>query len=411
MLGRIWLCGQLIARYYFSTLFNRFFTLSAAFALVIPAVEACRYSVRDVGFADLGNERYTLRCFVSESKKDESGNRFSQAAKVLLGDSNVEFELSIQNLQEQRSILISPDGKRKYNITLPSTGSKIDQLEWSTIQSVIASPVRNDLTKKLISNFAVVLLIEGSDQLQTKRAQLAATEAIQAITKLMPKMPKPVDNPPVLMQLSVDQSLTESVLLWSLGMDTKAASEPQAVVLMGRGRRVGEMLRGGLITRTALQEALAVIGQDCECGLDRVWMQGERFPLAWGQPEKKAAFSELGFDPDNPKVKAEISRIIARGPNSRPSGNTQSASDNFDQLALGYSEDIIGIDEDIVSIETVPSVETELKQGNEAIKKIKEDSKGISQETAGLRPLYWAVLLVVIVALSGGALVLLRNRD
>ena len=194
-------------------------------------------------------------------------------------------------------------------------------------------------------------------------------------------------------------------------MDTKAAPEPQAVVLMGRGRRVGEMLRGGLITRTALQEALAVIGQDCECGLDRVWMQGERFPLAWGQSEKKASFLELGFDPDNPKVKAEISRIIARGPNSRPSGNPQSASDNFDQLALGYSEDIIGIDEDIVSIDTVPSAEIELKKGNESIEGIKGDSEEIPQESVGLRPLYWAVVLVVIVALGGGGLVLLRNRD
>lgn len=188
-------------------------------------------------------------------------------------------------------------------------------------------------------------------------------------------------------------------------MDTKTTPEPQALVLMGRGRRVGEMLRGGLITRTALQEALAVIGQDCECGLDRVWMQGERFPLAWGQPEKKAAFAELGFDPDNPKVKAEISRIITRGPNSRPSGNTQSASDNFDQLALGYSEDIIGIDEEVVSIESIPSAEPELNQ-----EKISTDGE-VAEETVGLGPLFWTVILVIIVTLGGGGLVLLRNKN
>ena len=136
-------------------------------------------------------------------------------------------------------------------------------------------------------------------------------------------------------------------------MDSRPTPEPQAVVVRGRGRRVGESMRGGLITRTALQEAMAVVGQDCECGLDRVWMQGERFPLAWGRAEKQAAFAELGFDPDNPKVKAEISRIIARGPNSRPSGKPQSASDNFDQLALGYSEEIIGIEEPMEEIAMV----------------------------------------------------------
>ena len=175
---------------------------------------------------------------------------------------------------------------------------------------------------------------------------------------------------------------------------------------------MGEMLRGGLITRTALQEALAVIGQDCECGLDRVWMQGERFPLSWGESEKKAAFLELGFDPDNPKVKAEISRIIARGPNSRPSGNPQSASDNFDQLALGYSEDIIGIDEDVVvSIDTIPKTDLDVGQESKPVEEIENDIKELPKETLGLRPLFWAVFLVVIVALSGGGLVLLRNRN
>ncbi|MEC7883834.1 MAG: hypothetical protein VYB35_13125 [Verrucomicrobiota bacterium] len=405
MLGRIWLCGQLVGTYCFCELLGRFITLLAAFTLIVPEIEACRYSVRDVGFADLGNERYTFRCFVDAPGQDQSSNRFSQAARALLDDSNVKFELVKRNQESEVGVLISPDGKRKHNIALPISKTKTDQLEWSVIQSVIGSPVRDELIKKLISNFAVVLLVEGSDQIQNKRAQLAAVEAIEAITKLMPKMPKPVDNPPVLLKLSIEQSLAESVLLWSLGMDTKTTPEPQALVLMGRGRRVGEMLRGGLITRTALQEALAVIGQDCECGLDRVWMQGERFPLAWGQPEKKAAFAELGFDPDNPKVKAEISRIITRGPNSRPSGNTQSASDNFDQLALGYSEDIIGIDEEVVSIESIASTEPELNQ-----EKISTDGQ-VAEETVGFGPLFWTVILVIIVTLGGGGLVLLRNKN
>ena len=417
MLGRFWLCGQPVATYYLIALLNRFYILFAAFVLVIPNLEACRYSVRDVGFADLGSERYKLRIFLNNSEQDKSANRFNQAAKALLVDSNVEFELSKTNLQEQAGVLIAPDGQRKYAITPPDNSSGLDQLEWSMIESIITSPARNKITKKLISSFAVVLLIEGSDKLQTERARLAAIEAIEAITKLMPKMPKPADNPPVLFQLPLEQSSAESVLLWSLGMEPKTTSEPQAVVLMGRGRRVGEMMSGGLITRTALQEALAVIGQDCECGLDRVWMQGERFPLAWGQTEKKAAFTELGFDPDNPKVKAEISRIIARGPNSRPSGNPQSASENFDQLALGYSEDIIGIDQEIVGSENLSLTEHELNQESNSIEKISEGIEEIGmgkneniQKYFGLSPLFWSVIFVVFVALGGGGLVLLRNR-
>ena len=125
----------------------------------------------------------------------------------------------------------------------------------------------------------------------------------------------------------------------------------------------------------------------------------------------------LGFDPDNPKVKAEISRIIARGPNSRPSGNPQSASENFDQLALGYSEDIIGIDQEIVGSENLSLTENELNQESNSIEKITEGSEEIEmgkkeniQKYFKLSPLFWSVIFVVFVALGGGGLVLLRNR-
>ena len=250
--------------------------------------------------------------------------------------------------------------------------------------------------------------MDGTDAAQTKRAHTAAVEAIAAITKLMPEMPKPVEHPPVVVRLPVDRMAEETILLWSLGLDTSPTPEPQAVVVMGRGRRVGESMRGGLITRTALQEAMAVVGQDCECGLDRVWMQGERFPLAWGRAEKQAAFAELGFDPDNPKVKAEISRIIARGPNSRPSGKPQSASDNFDQLALGYSEEIIGIEEPLEEIAMVTS-EPPAVTPQPAPEPAAEKTEPVVEESTGSNPLAWTVALIAVVALGGGGIVLLRR--
>jgi hypothetical protein len=155
---------------------------------------------------------------------------------------------------------------------------------------------------------------------------------------------------------------------------------------------------------------MAVVGQDCECGLDRVWMQGERFPLAWGRAEKQAAFAELGFDPDNPKVKAEISRIIARGPNSRPSGKPQSASDNFDQLALGYSEEIIGIEEpmeEIAMVTTEPPTVT--PQPTPTPEPAAAKTEPAVEEPTGSNPLAWTVALIAVVALGGGGIVLLRR--
>lgn len=410
MLGRFWLCGQRAGTYRSPTLLSRIFILIAAIALGLPLAEACRYSVRDVGFADLGNERYTLLFYVEDPETPDAAGALGQAARTLLGDSNVIFEVAKREPGREGLVLVSPDGKRSHSIAWPGLEAGAGEPEWDLAQSIIASPTRDALLEKLIPAYAVVLLVDGTDAAQTKRAHTAAVEAIEAITKLMPEMPKPVEHPPVVVRLPVDRMAEETILLWSLGLDTSPTPEPQAVVVMGRGRRVGESMRGGLITRTALQEAMAVVGQDCECGLDRVWMQGERFPLAWGRAEKQAAFAELGFDPDNPKVKAEISRIIARGPNSRPSGKPQSASDNFDQLALGYSEEIIGIEEPMEEIAMVTTEQPAVTpQPTLTPEPAAAKTEPAVEEPTGSNPLAWTVALIAVVALGGGGIVLLRR--
>ena len=381
------------------------------------AADACRYTVRDVGFADLGNERYTFFCFVDEQVSTERAKQLGQAAGALLGDSNVRFELvnlaggdhpQAKRLAKRApgvpaGLLLSPDGELAWTVTFPA--AKPDNPEWSFLASAVSSPIRNELIKKLIPAYAVILFVEGTDAAQTRRALVAVSDAIKAITPLMPQMPKPVDYPPEMVVVPTERIADESVLMWSLGLDTEPVPEPQAVVLMGRGRRVGQPMRGGLVTRTALQESLAVGGQDCECGLDRVWMQGERFPLSWGRTEKTAAFKELGFDPDNPQVKAEISRIITRGPNSRPSGSTQTASSNFDQLALGYSEELI-------EIETEPVVQAELPAVKAVANEVKTEPKPESVEPTTLgqtRTIWWTLAVIGAGTLAGGGLLLLRR--
>ena len=380
---------------------------------------ACRYTVRDVGFADLGNERYTFFCFVDGQVSEERVKQLGQAAGALLGDSNVRFELvnlakgdhpQAKRLAKREpgvpaGLLLSPDGELAWPVIFPA--AKPDNPEWSFLASAVSSPTRNKLLRKLIPAYAVVLFVEGTDAAQTRRARAAVSDAIEAITPLMPQMPKPVDHPPEMVVVPAERIAEESVLMGSLGLDPEPVPEPQAVVLMGRGRRVGQPLRGGLVTRTALQESLAVVGQDCECGLDRVWMQGERFPLSWGRTEKTAAFKELGFDPENPQVKAEISRIISRGPNSRPGGATQTASSNFDQLALGYSEEII-------EIETGPAVATEPPAVKEVIMEPEAEAKPepVELESAVLgqtRTIWWTLAVIAAVTLAGGGLLLLRK--
>jgi hypothetical protein len=224
-------------------------------------------------------------------------------------------------------------------------------------------------------------------------------DAIKAITPLLPQMPKPVEHPPEVVVVPAKRIAAESVLLWSLGLDAEPVPEPQAVVLMGRGRRVGQPLRGGLVTRSELQEALAVVGQDCECGLDRVWMQGERFPLSWGRAERTAAYAALGFDPDNPQVKGEISRIISRGPNSQPNG--AAASSHFDQLSLGYSEELIEFNiepEELLEADPEPVAEAKPVESE-------PEPAALGQ----VNTVWWTLGIIAAATLAGGGLLLLRR--
>ena len=83
-----------------------------------------------------------------------------------------------------------------------------------------------------------------------------------------------------------------------------------------------------------------------------------------------------------------------------------------DEINNIKSEDIIGIDGDVeVSIDTIPSTDLDVGQESKSVEEIENDIKELPEEALGLRPLFWTVFLVVVVALSGGGLVLLRNRN
>ena len=94
---------------------------------------ACRYTVRDVGFADLGNERYTFFCFVDGQVSEERVKQLGQAAGAVRGDSNVRFELvylakgdhpQAKRLAKREpgvpaGLLLSPDGELAWPVIFP----------------------------------------------------------------------------------------------------------------------------------------------------------------------------------------------------------------------------------------------------------------------------------------------------
>ena len=397
---------------------------------------ACKYSVRDVGFVALTDEDYRFHLFFSKGTEPVLVGDSKTIATATFIEGNVRYQaVPFESAEPQDSarlmaeggierlpaaLLESPEGA---GLRIPLSEKIAEEDLWELMEAMVSSPVREKLLTSLLDAFAVIVLLESADQDQNAAARRAIDQSIQAIAEVMPRMPKPVDTPPLALVVGSDDRQQERVFLWSLGFDLELTEEPQAAILIGRGRRLGSPMQGGLITKTRLQQMLAIIGQDCECDLDRSWMQGPVVPLRWDSDQQRRAYDHLDFDPENPLVKAEIARILARGPQgqgARPSA----LGGTMDGLLLGYREEVVELNPGGNSAEsagTEPNrslgadLESETPEG-ESTASPSEDVVGPSTETpktgSSTTPIPIAGLTLVgicLVALVGGGLMIARG--
>jgi len=312
--------------------------------LTAAEVTACRYNIRDVGFVDLGSDIYRLYGYVDGDTSTDLQAHMNDLAQAVFLDSNILFErVPVQGMTNpQATELLSQLQLKTFPVAVLSIAERDplvipvptdrDQMA-ATFEKLIASPLRETLLKKLKDVYALVLVVHGPDSEQNTWARDAAQSAISEVTQVMSLMPKASGRPPVLLELPFAQRAEERVVLWSLGIDEND-TEPAAVILYGRGRMLGKVLRGLEISGTKLNQFLSIIGLDCECGLDRRWMTGRRIPIKWDQDTQHLVAKSLDFDPESPMVKMEISRILMKGPN--PDGAFD--LNNLSRSSFGYQE-------------------------------------------------------------------------
>ncbi|MBT5926796.1 MAG: hypothetical protein HOH33_09270 [Verrucomicrobia bacterium] len=344
-------------------------------SVAVPKVHACKYSVRDVAFVDLTQESYAFITIGNASEIDGLKTRIQPVATAVFLDSNIRtawlsadeaaahpnFE-SIQSGVIPSGSFLFRDGLEPLSLVNSDEITNADSgAIWKHLEKAVHSPVRQEAANHLLSAYAVILIVEGTDEKENVRVRMAARSAADAIASMIPEMPKPVDVPPQVVVVANHQIESEMAMLWGLGMEHHQPEYPQAAVLIGRGRRLGPTLQSDEITSSKLQQILAVAGQDCECELDRSWMQGPMIPLRWGPDRQQTTYNALGFDPDNPLVKAEISRILARGKNPIRVNDAEGIGTELDMLLLGYSEEVIGFEELTIepAMDTSESVEHE----------------------------------------------------
>lgn len=315
----------------------RFWPTLGAWFFATLAVLACRYSVRDTGFVDLGSGAYRLVLDIPAGVPNPIPAEFSVTATRVLEDSNIEWSIqqSAGSSDSAKLRLIDSGGRSLELSGDPKTLANPESLlQW--VQAAAVSPRREELLGEALQAYAVLVLVEGKDAAENDRVRRIAESASATIQRLMPSMPKPVDTPPRFLSIPLAQQAAESVLIWGLGFEPAPANEPRLAIVYGRGRRLGSTLEGPTITRTALQERLAMIGQDCECDLDRAWLKGPMLPGRWSRDLQQTASKLLGFDPENPMVRSEVSRIVLRG-----EGDHAKARKPTTVLGLGYAEESI----------------------------------------------------------------------
>lgn len=408
--------------------------LCASVLLLLMAnqsARACKYSVRDVGFVDLKAEPYLLYCLVDGKQHAEFSERFKKIAKKILPGGNVRAELVDVSIQPEHAvlqrhqvaelpqvILVEPTGAIP-DLVFDSQSFGEDSELTTLLERIVASPVRDEILESIIPAYAVVVLVEGPSSSENKRVSAAVQFAVEQLNGIMAELDKPVEVGPKLVMLPLQRAKSERVLLWSWGIEADKISEPSVVLLFGRGRRLGPVKTGSEISGTELFETLSLVGKSCECELDRSWMQGPMFPQHWDAARQSQVAERLGFDAENPLVKVEISRIIARGPsNRRPADATDVIS--ADPL-LGYGESDID-DEEALEEEAVspaqlaqeaesPQEDAIASQSSPApisaaTQQEKSSEVGLSAMNTGLL----TVAALGIIGLGGGLFLVMRGR-
>ena len=287
------------------------FFFGILFIFYVTSAEACRYTIREIGFSTLSKVTYVLY------KIDQNSSQFTQQQVHAFSESNIKtygFNLSEhashpivnyvieKNLSLPAYVLMDPDDRI---INLTGNGS------FNSMTDVtLNSPIQKEFMAELPTIYASVLLIEGSILYENQIAKEQIVKNCEQLVNVMPNMPKQVEKGPNLKVISSENFDVEKVLLWSLGID-EIPEHPMVFVFYGKGRIMGEAIGFEGIKRGDVFKHLSIIGADCECGLDRKWMLGYQVPLNWPNTLRQGLSDRLGFDVDNPMILAEMSRILA----------------------------------------------------------------------------------------------------
>lgn len=336
------------------------FAIAAVLGVFICAQtsQACRYNVRDVGFVNLIGDPYFLFVYVDKDTSDEKVAEFEKSIAQAVLDTNLYGEIlhiekdkahpAMELIEKHKitsypAVVLGTSEGRSRTIDIPEPEESFDKKLTAAVEDIVTSPKRQEILKHVAKSYGVVLLIEGKDKDENALARTAAENAVEMIKSHMDFLPKPIEQPPTLVVMEQAELAAEQMFLWSMELEAAKITSPHVIVLYGRMRRLGPALAGNDLTEDIVTNILSIIGADCECGLDRKWMEGMMMPAKWDTALQTQLVKSLGFDPENPMVKMEISRILRKGPATGGGFGNMAAMGG---TPFGYQEIIVEFDDE-----------------------------------------------------------------
>ncbi|MEM7314806.1 MAG: hypothetical protein AAF497_16795, partial [Planctomycetota bacterium] len=192
--------------------------------------QACRYTIRDIGFVDMQGPTYTLWLVNGDAE-------LADQAKQWLGPCNVQVAVVAASADDhpivktlndhrvdlaQKHIVLAAPDRTPLHLGSASNRQELEPL----IRSVVESPVRKQMQREALETFAFVVTRNVE--------QSVVDDAIKRLREFESQLPRSIDHPVTKLQLNAEQAAEEKVLLWSLGFPAKG---PAAAVRDGRGKR------------------------------------------------------------------------------------------------------------------------------------------------------------------------------
>lgn len=333
-------------------------TIIIPFALVVTLAGACPYSIRDAGFIVTDPVPYrfgVVVCNASEAALAAQREQLRKAAALALDHADVEAvmvdgsnkdDTLVQKAEalgaesgEAQYVLLSPRGEAMA-LKAPARLSG-EQAYTALLREVVESPLRDKIMSHIVTEWAVILVVEGADAAENRKVVDAANSAARQMVGFKPEMGQKIKSaPPVLRTKWNDDD--EQVLRWSLGLEEGSRRQARVAILFGRGRRFGPVYSATQVAPSrkevgdsCLVQQMRYMGKNCTCTADPTSLIGPALPLNWGQDRQQKVREVLGFDPNSPAVATTLSGVWKT---LRPADGALVPGDTVPDPTTGYVE-------------------------------------------------------------------------